>query len=171
VNGLCSKCRQTTRLDGVIAPFDYQNPLIRAALTAAKYNNGWDAIICLWAALSDEIIRRLPRGDWHYAYIPQTKKREAWRGYNQSEILAKLLSKGEVFSGVKKIRETAAQASLTKAERITNLKNAFKVIDRPPEEIVLCDDIVTTGSTLSALARLLRKAGAKRIWAITLAHD
>lgn len=171
IGGLCPKCRKLTQLDGVIAPLDYQNPLIKQVLSTAKYDGGWDAITCLSAALHEEIIRRLPEGDWHYAYIPQTKQRSAKRGYNQSEIFTKLLANERIFLGIKKIRETAAQATLTKAERKTNLKDAFKIVDKPPEEIVLCDDVITTGSTLSAVVRPLRKAGAKRIWAVTLAHD
>lgn len=171
VGGICVRCRKTTGLDGIIAPLDYQSPLVRDVVSVAKYQGGWDALICLITALEEYFIRKLPEGDWCYTFVPQTKTRYLERGYNQSEILARQLSRGKMFSGLVKTKETATQASLTRKQRQLNLKNAFRLKGKPPEQVVICDDVITTGSTLSAVARLLKRSGAKRVWAITLAHD
>jgi predicted amidophosphoribosyltransferase len=72
-----------------------------------------------------------------------------------------------------KQRKTKPQASLTKAERLTNLRGSIaltKPISLSGKTIVLVDDVMTTGSTLQECARVLRKSGAKRVIALVLAH-
>ena len=108
-------------------------------------------------------------------YIPSHRRKEAIRGYNQSELLAKYisekldlkLSKGNLI----KYRHTKEQNKLDKTGRISNLKNSFKV--KRPEEfkgksILLIDDIVTTGSTFIECAKVLNVAGARQITTLAL---
>lgn len=108
--------------------------------------------------------------------VPLHNKREKERGYNQAEILARWVGKNlglEVQSYLKRIKETHSQARLkSKEERCLNLHNAFELIKRPPQDrqLILVDDIVTTGSTLLACQQKLSEAGAESIIALTLAN-
>lgn len=95
------------------------------------------------------------------------------RGFNQSAILAKELTKAWDIplnlDSLIKIKNTPEQALLSEEERRDNLKNAFIVKNKLNNlKIALVDDVVTTGSTLKECAKALKKAGAKNIYAITL---
>ena len=108
--------------------------------------------------------------------VPLYWKRFLQRGYNQSEVLAKMLARYmniPVKTPVKRIRHTIRQATLSREERLKNLKGAFAV--PKPEKvkdktILLIDDVLTTGSTLHACAEALRKAGVKDIKVFTVAR-
>ena len=107
-------------------------------------------------------------------YVPMTRKAKAKRRFNQAEVFARIISKQLGLKFEKnvliKIRETKPQKSLKAAERRTNLKGAFKVTkDVDGKSILLVDDIVTTGATLKENAKMLYKAGARRVTAITFA--
>ncbi len=103
-----------------------------------------------------------------------TKLRE--RGYNQSELLAKNFAAklGKPFTPdlLKKTKKTLTQAHLKRSERLGNLEGAFTctVKIRSKFTILLIDDVVTTGSTLQECAKVLKKAGAGKVNALTLAH-
>lgn len=106
--------------------------------------------------------------------IPLYKKRLIDRGYNQSEELAKELSK---LTGVpvkadcvKRIRNTVPQKMMDRKGRQNNLKKAFIVSENVVEltTVVLIDDIFTTGSTIDSLAETLKENGVKNIFFITI---
>ena len=108
------------------------------------------------------------------AYVPMTRKAVAKRGFNQSEVFARIISKHLGLEFKKnvliKIRETEPQKSLKSAQRRTNLKGVFKVAKEVDgKSILLVDDIVTTGATLGENAKMLYKAGARRVTALTFA--
>ena len=109
-----------------------------------------------------------------FTCVPITKRKKYIKGYNQCDFLIKLISKafGEKATPnlLVKIKETPNQVSLSRKERLTNLRGAFKVnekYDVKGKTILLCDDVVTTGSTLSECAKTLRKAGAKKVISVT----
>ena len=103
--------------------------------------------------------------------VPMMKNEKSSRGFNQSELLAKYIRKdGDKIKldckSLKKVRETKAQHTLTAAERSVNLKNAFAVSDSENisgKDILLIDDIRTTGTTVSECKRVLKRAGANEI--------
>jgi ComF family protein len=171
-DGLCDACRSTTKLDGIISLFSYAEPGVQRLIKEAKYRGHADALGFFAAAFGARILRALPPGDWQFSFVPTTTSRSLERGFNQSELLARLLAEREhpVQAIFRKTRETPAQASLTKKERATNLKGAFELARPPKDRLVICDDVVTTGATLEELAKLAKKAGAKEVWAITIAH-
>jgi competence protein ComFC len=107
--------------------------------------------------------------------VPLGKLRMKERGYNQAGLLAQPLSikQGWHYSpqAVMRIRETRSQVGLSELERKQNISNAFQADPGwvSGKVILLVDDIATTGSTLAACSDALLQAGAKSIYALTLA--
>ena len=107
------------------------------------------------------------------------KKKKNQRGYNQSELIAKETAKKveniEYRNDILiKIRNTAKQSSLNKEQRKENLKNAYVVNNNEyilNKNILIFDDIYTTGSTANECAKTLIEAGAKDVGILTIARD
>jgi len=106
--------------------------------------------------------------------VPLYKKKLYQRGYNQAQVFAKELSeilKVPVYPDVVvRTRNTVPQKELDARERQNNLKKAFKIRrnDVKLGVTIIVDDIYTTGSTIEAVAQLLLKAGAERIYFVTI---
>lgn len=113
--------------------------------------------------------------------VPMYKKKKNQRGYNQSELIAKETAKKveniEYRNDILiKIRNTAKQSSLNKEQRKENIKNAYLIKSSNKEyilnkNILIFDDIYTTGSTANECAKMLKEAGAKNIGILTIAKD
>ncbi len=108
--------------------------------------------------------------------LPLDPERRRQRGYNQAELLAREVARGLGLplwtDACRRTRPTSPQAGLTRPQRHANVRGAFdaqagRVADKT---ILLVDDVMTTGATLSACSRALFQAGAKRILALTLAR-
>ncbi|MBN1351329.1 ComF family protein [candidate division KSB1 bacterium] len=107
--------------------------------------------------------------------VPLNLSRKRERGYNQSELLGKTVSR---LSGVKmehkamrRVRDTKTQTKLNHQQRLKNVSNAFKI--KSPQiiagkSIILLDDVITTGATMNACAKALKDAGAKNVLALAL---
>ncbi|NIM03425.1 ComF family protein [bacterium] len=114
--------------------------------------------------------------------IPLEKARQKKRGYNQAELLARVL--GEAMNKpiltdlVERRKKTKPQFGLNREERFENLSGAFEISKTGEEDIptiagkkiLLLDDLTTTGATLDECARALRTAGVSEIYALVLAH-
>lgn len=108
------------------------------------------------------------------SFVPSHRRKEAIRGYNQAQLLASYISKDldiPVFNGLLKSYHTPDQHFLNQVARRGNLKGAFKVVKK--EEIVgrnilLIDDILTSGSTMKECAKELIKNEAKTVLALAL---
>ena len=106
-------------------------------------------------------------------FVPMYKSRERERGYNQSKILAENIAKKldlrciDVFS---KIKDTKFQVGLKKNQREINLKDAFKVT-KVPEKIIIVDDVITTGTTISELVKIAKNSGIKKVTALIAATE
>lgn len=104
--------------------------------------------------------------------VPVHPKRRRARGFNQAEVLAEKL--GEALSlpvwrnRLVRSRNTEPQKDLTPAERLKNLEQAFTAAPVTGKKLLLVDDIYTTGSTIEACSRALKKAGAEKIYFFTL---
>jgi ComF family protein len=109
-------------------------------------------------------------------FVPISSRRFADRGFNQSELFAKDISKMfgvPVIDLLKKIKKTANQNELSRDGRLLNLKNAFKVRRGPvigDLRLLLVDDVMTTGATLNECAKALLASGAKDVRCLTLAR-
>ncbi len=114
-----------------------------------------------------------------FVSVPLHWRRFNWRGFNQSEILGKLMAEklGIKFLPDLLIRKkyTEPQVKLKSKERKENIKDAF-VINSQRRQIpntsyyILFDDVWTTGSTLRACAKVLKQAGVEKVWGMTLAR-
>ncbi|MEI7641349.1 MAG: ComF family protein [bacterium] len=110
--------------------------------------------------------------------VPVSRATLGEREYNQTELLADYLGKKyklSVKKSVVKIKETARQSTLERQQRLTNLRGAFKVDSKAltlvaGKVVVVVDDIYTTGSTINEMAKILKKAGALEVRAVTLAR-
>lgn len=109
--------------------------------------------------------------------VPLSKKRLIQRGFNQSYLLAKPVSKRLTLPLLDdlllKTKDTPPQSLLTREERLKNQKGSFKVnskYKKIPRRVVLVDDVVTTGATVNECARILKKEGVNEVYVITLAR-
>ena len=110
--------------------------------------------------------------------VPISKKRKRERGYNQSLLIAReISSKEKIKLGdkvISKVKNNNTQSKLNKEERAENVKNVYKITNNKEiinKNILLIDDIFTTGATLNECSRMLKQAGAKKIDVLTIAKD
>lgn len=98
------------------------------------------------------------------------------RGYNQAELLARGLCAGTGLdlwdTALQRWRATRSQVGLSPEDRLHNVAGAFACTDKVPQgaHVLLIDDVLTTGATMSACARALRDAGAEVVWGMALTH-
>lgn len=123
----------------------------------------------------DEIKKDKGRG-WVVVPVPLHPKREKWRGFNQSALLGKIFAKKlslEYAELLKRTKHTKPQVSLKSWQRKKNISGAFSLAISNKSlavSVLLIDDVWTTGSTLRECCYILKRSGAKKVWAITLAR-
>lgn len=175
---LCGACqRDPPPYHRCRTAFRYQYPLPHL-IAEAKFRSRFNVIRvlgqCLAATLVDAEVGA--RGSVRLIPVPLHPNRLRERGYNQSLELARVLARElpltiDTRSSIR-ARPTRPQIELTLKERADNVKDAFQVVQPIDDEpIVILDDVVTTGSTVSALARVLLAAGARsvEVWAVARA--
>jgi ComF family protein len=104
--------------------------------------------------------------------VPLGRSRRRQRGYNQAEALARKIATAtgrRCLEGLRRVRETDAQVGRSGGERRLALAGAFAWQGAAPEEILLVDDVVTTGATLVECARAARTAGVKCVHTLAAA--
>ncbi|WP_332764749.1 ComF family protein [Pseudomonas koreensis] len=181
VNGLtCGACLlEPPAFTQVAAPWVYGFP-VDSLITRFKHYAKWPFGHLLADVLGQYLQHRfdedLPRPD-ALVPVPLARKRLRQRGFNQAAMLARWLSKSLVLpcdeQVLRRIKETDAQQDLDANARKQNLRNAFDVV--PDAQVsgrhfALIDDVLTTGATAQALARLLINAGAARVDVYCLAR-
>ena len=167
----CHSCQQWPNyLRGNVAIWPYQQGWQQAILDFKFRNKPW-----LAEALAAELLPFLPADYDLLVPVPLHPKRMQERGYNQSALLAQMISR---YSGLpwqnslQRVRNTPHQTGLSRNQRLQNLDGAFdlcKKIDVTGKRILLVDDVFTTGTTLRACAGVLHRYGAKEIYGVTLA--
>jgi ComF family protein len=174
----CANCaHRTIHFDAAVAVYRGRG-IARDVIHEFKYNRQIHLryLLARWvrAALDDERLR-------NYQFdvmvpVPLHSARQRERGFNQANLLANLLSEHTSIPCrplLNRIRYTTTQTALDRSERMENLHNAFRLrknADVRGLRVLLIDDVLTTGSTLSECARVLKGAGAISVHAATAAR-
>lgn len=110
--------------------------------------------------------------------VPIYIKKKRIKGYNQTELIAKEIAEKYNLEYLNNIliknRDTKTQSTLTKAQRKINVKDAFSIKDAEKikkKNIILFDDIYTTGNTVNECCKCLKKAGVNNILILTIAKN
>ncbi len=173
--GLCPAC------DASHPPFEalrswvvFEGP-IRQALHSLKYHRN----VALGDAFARYLVEYVIKMGWQVDMVvpvPLGRQRMKERGYNQAGLLALpvayILHWHYLPRAVFRVRETRTQVGLSGTERRENIAGAFRADPAlvSGKAVLLMDDIATTGVTLTACSQALREAGAKTVYALTLAR-
>jgi ComF family protein len=191
---ICDDCRKTINIDRTLfcgtcrarlpsaqttchknapyilaAPGNYDNAALRELIHALKFRRARDA-----AEPIGEIIARylqnltIDLSRYVIIPVPLSSRRRRERGFNQSELIGKILF---TQTGIpmridilKRTRHTSPQSETENiGERRRNVEHAFRIVRPPPPHIILLDDVTTSGSTFREAARALRESGARKI--------
>lgn len=186
----CKLCATRHELAGVLIATDYNNLLTQQMIKNFKYRFAYDLsqTIAYFLQQKIDIAHHLPCSSKKYypklfhdfktglfISVPLHKKRRRWRGFNQAEKLVLSLDKKMQldynFTDLCRVRYTIPQANLNREERLCNLHNSFvwQGSDLKNRDVVLVDDVATTGTTLEECAKVLKSAGAREVWGLVVA--
>ena len=188
INGLTHPgCVGKYTIDGAFAAISYKG-VAKKLIYSFKYkpylSDLKNSLVDLFyeSLIQNEVfmqtIEQFNNGTMVLVPIPLHKKRLKNRGYNHAQILAEGLSERlnlKVLNVLERVKETKSQFGLNLEKRKENIAGAFSLAPNIPvsqyPSIFLVDDILTTGSTLLEAARVLKRSGARRVWALALARD
>ncbi|MCR4274968.1 MAG: phosphoribosyltransferase family protein [Candidatus Campbellbacteria bacterium] len=174
-------------LPHVYVLYFYRDPFVQNAIHAAKYRNRKDLCILfgelLWHTFGEELSHQsiMLGTPWVVVPIPLSKQHRRVRGYNQTEKIAEGFLKYTDASAFTLLNEALCMASahkkqthaIRKSERIHNIVDSFTLPDSNlvrGKNILLIDDVLTTGATLQEASRTLRAGGARHIYCLVIAH-
>lgn len=180
--GLCQECISLINkdpayyydiegLDDLIVSSTYSG-IMRRLIIDFKFKGKLSYGEIISEIMTEKILNKNLR-DQVITYVPMHWKKEGERGYNQSKILAEKIARNldlscqDVFE---KVIDTKFQVGLKKFDREENLRDAFRVKNYA-QEIIIVDDVITTGATISELTKLAKKAGIKKVTALIAATE
>lgn len=162
----------------------YQNPLVKAAVTATKFENSFLGAKVL-SKIVETWLNELPRKKTIVIPIPLSSKRERERGYNQVTRVIKNIKERNTHGKLEdrllvRVKNTTPQTTLERKDRLQNLKGAFSVNQRIIKKyqyesdlrVVIFDDVGTTGATLSEAKKIITPhfPPQTEIMAVSFAH-
>lgn len=179
------RCKNKYTIDGTFVGLEY-NPVMKKLIYQFKYKpylSDLDKFLVelLYEAIiqKEDFVKLFEDKNFILVPIPLFGSKQRSRSYNQSELLAKELS-GKIHLGTKslliRIKDTKTQVGQTKKQRRENLDNAFalrlnKKTNIKGANIFLVDDVLTTGATFDSAAKVLKRAGANKVYGIALAKE
>jgi ComF family protein len=180
----CPACRRIDRpFHRAIAYGSYDDGL-RELIHLLKYDGVRPAAGVLGRMLSEILTAVAPFFEQQVVVlvpVPLYRGKRRQRGFNQAELIAQAAIRASIARErfqfapdiLERLRDTHSQIGLTSHQRRENVRGAFAVT-RPQQvtgcEVILVDDVFTTGTTASECARVLRRAGASRVWVATVAR-
>jgi len=180
---LCGLCRRLTPPYVKATAYGSYDSGLRELIHLLKYNNVRPAANVLGRMLAEAMEDLQPLfGDREIVVVPVPlhSRKLRQREFNQSELIARAALKLNRIAGLQlnagilqRCRETQSQIGLSRHQRRENVRGAF-VAPRPKEvigrEVLVVDDVFTTGTTVSECARVLRRAGASKVYVATVAR-
>lgn len=177
-------CKTKSSLDGVFSSLVYTG-VVKKLVYQFKYKpyliNLKDLLVEFFyeGLIEKELFYKLLQQKSVLVPVPLHIVKARRRGFNQAELLAKGVGQKfeiKVIDCLIRVKNTKTQVGLTQIERAENIKDAFVINDKylaqikEFNQIFLVDDVATSGATLKEAAKVLKKAGARKVWGITLAH-
>ena len=179
----CFTCSKGYLVDHLFVVCDYKDERVKKMIKLYKYQFIEKLYYPLYI-LMFKYLCWLSRGRKFYIFennpliipVPLSKYRLNWRGFNQAELLAKELSDNTQFDFAKDLLvrdRSIPQADIdAREERLDNIKGQFRYVGShlKGREIVLIDDVCTTGATINECAKVLKENGAGKIYALVVAR-
>ncbi len=168
-------CRKKRGMSGLISIFDHRNEGVKKAVEAIKFGFNRELVEIMLSGW------KMPK-NWEKGVVlvpvPLHRYRQNWRGFNQAELIARVIGgkKTAVIMALTRIKATAQQANVVdKKSRSENLKGCFRVDEEKlgqlaGKKIVLVDDVFTSGATMRECVKELRRAGVRQVWGFCLAR-
>jgi len=177
------RCARPFGLDGLTSVFAYKG-IIKKAIKKLKYRFVTDLAedlieVFLSFCGEDKVFSQLCLDQPPLIPIPLHSARKRWRGFNQAELLGKMIAANLDLPFLPdllvRVKKTKPQVNLDKKERQKNIQGAFFLNDNSKFKIrnskfVLFDDVWTSGATLREAAKVLKRNGAQKVWGLTLAR-
>jgi ComF family protein len=173
-SGRCALCRMGLRGFDAVYSYGFYEGTLRQLVHLFKYGG----VRPLARPFGRFMIQALPRDASFDVIVPMPLHwfKQWQRGFNQADLLAREIGKKwgvPVRNLIRRRRATSPQAGLTNAKRRANVRGAFRIARGKPLQgmrVLLVDDVVTTGATASACARVLKRAGAAHVALLALAR-
>ena len=173
----CRSCAGRWSLDGVLASHPYGHRTIRSLVKTFKYRLEYGLADRLAASMT-AVLRTRTFSRPLIVPVPLHTNRRRWRGFDQASSLARSVSGRTLFEyadALERTRQTPQQAKAAgRAVRLATMHGAFRVRDTEHvsgRDIILIDDVCTTGATLDACASTLKDAGAASVTALVFARS
>jgi len=177
---LCPDCLgkinrpDTPYLNGIHIAANYQDLVLKKALWMLKYQGVKQLAKPLAKLILERVWKKLETENWLIVPIPLSKNKLRRRGYNQAELIARELSANVRADILFKKFHTKSQVEVKdKEERLANIVGSFEIKNHQTimgKKIILIDDVLTTGATMSEAKKVLKKAGAKKVAGVVVAR-
>lgn len=180
-------CKKWVYFDNILVLTHYKNKVIKKLITDSKFHHKKDILEdfseYLWELLTEHINNEywiMNIEDFIIIPTPMYFLKKFTRWYNQSEILARYISKITWINYqkniIKKSKNTKQQSTLSKEERLKNLENAFKIKNKYLDKIdnkiiIIVDDVISTWTTLNQISKILKNNWAQKVIWLCIASD
>lgn len=175
--GVCFECKtKNYEFEQAISTFEYSGKVVKAV-----HDFKFEGNKPIFEPLAEYMCETLASCDIKpdlVTFVPMLKKKQKQRGFNQAELLARFVAQKFGYPCaeiVEKVKDNQNQATLNFDERQANIVDAFAVKKEYKPlikdlTVLLIDDIFTTGATCNEISKVLKHAGANKIFVLTLAH-